>query len=463
MASVSTVGAFNRAWTLGTRFRDVNYRITEMLFPTLVYRREAGDLEGVDRAMVDSIRYQCAVMLFVASAGGGAAYGVMALFGPGFDRAANALALILLLPVIIGVVSIQGTSLWAVNRAWITSVISIARMFFTVGLMVVLTMWIGITGTALASVVGYLGSAIWNFVVARRHMSQPVRALWAPRQMLGQVLAYAGGFASARAVDDIIDGPLGLIAALRGGRRGLRRDPPLGGRPELAGPPPPRRRAPEGAHPFRRPAAGALRGPRPGGGLADEGRRRRRRLVSRVLIVGKGAPDRGGISAFLASMMGSGLTTTHDVTFLNLTRDEVPKSGRLTTGNITRTLTDAVAVLRASGGVDIVHVHTALVPGVTLVRVGLFALAARARGARPVVHAHSGKVQRWLTTRPRRLLARVMLLPAARVVAVSEGGQRALVAATGRPVRLIENGVDARPARRPRARTPARRASSSPG
>lgn len=173
--------------------------------------------------------------------------------------------------------------------------------------------------------------------------------------------------------------------------------------------------------------------------------------MSRVLLVGKGAPDRGGISAFLASMMGSGLTTRHEVTFLNLTRDEVPKSGRLTTGNVTRTLTDAVAVLRASGDADIVHIHTALVPHVTLVRVGLFVLAARARGAQPVVHAHSGKVQRWVTTRPRRLLTRLMLLPAARVVAVSEGGRRALVEATGRPVRLIENGVAVGPPPGPRS------------
>lgn len=217
MSSVQTVGAFNRAWTLGTRFRDVNYRITEVLFPTLVDRREAGDQEGVDRAMVDSVRYQCAAMLLIASAGGGAAYGVMGLFGPGFDRAANALALILLMPVIVGIASIQGTALVAVDRAWMTSVISMARAAVTVGLMFVLTLTMGLTGTALASVLGYMFSATWFFLATRKHMGQPVHTLWLPRQMLGQVLAYAGGFVTARTVDDVIDGPIGLIAALIAG------------------------------------------------------------------------------------------------------------------------------------------------------------------------------------------------------------------------------------------------------
>ncbi|HMN97891.1 MAG TPA: glycosyltransferase family 4 protein [Miltoncostaeaceae bacterium] len=157
--------------------------------------------------------------------------------------------------------------------------------------------------------------------------------------------------------------------------------------------------------------------------------------------MGKGPPDRGGIAAFLSTLQASDLSSRHDLSLLNLTRDEVPRSGRLTASNVRRTLDDAVAVFRASRGVRVVHIHTALVPHVTLVRVTLLALAARARGARVIVHAHSGKVQRWLVSRPRRLLARAGLLPAHRIVAVSEDGRSALARATGRDVRLIENGV----------------------
>ena len=60
-----------------------------------------------------------------------------------------------------------------------------------------------------------------------------------------------------------------------------------------------------------------------------------------------------------------------------------------------------------------------------------------------IVHAHGGLVKLWLTTRPRRVLVRLALWPADRVVAVSEGGREALVAALGHErVLLIDNAVD---------------------
>ncbi len=217
MGSVQAVGAYNRAWTLGSRFRDVNYRITEVLFPTLVARRASGDQRGMDRAMVDSLRYQTAAMLLVAAVGGGAAHGVMGLFGTGFDQGANALALILLVPAIVGVVSILGTALVAADRPWITSVIAIIRMVVTLVLMVGFTYWFSLTGTASALVIGYAGSATFYFVVTRRHMGMPIWSLWTPRQIAGQVLAYAGGFLVSRLVDDATPGPGGLLLALTAG------------------------------------------------------------------------------------------------------------------------------------------------------------------------------------------------------------------------------------------------------
>jgi glycosyltransferase involved in cell wall biosynthesis len=59
------------------------------------------------------------------------------------------------------------------------------------------------------------------------------------------------------------------------------------------------------------------------------------------------------------------------------------------------------------------------------------------------VHVHGGRVALWLTTRRRRLLARVTLFAADRVVAVSEG-VRAVLAASLPPDRvgLIGNGID---------------------
>ena len=88
--------------------------------------------------------------------------------------------------------------------------------------------------------------------------------------------------------------------------------------------------------------------------------------MSRVLLVGKGPPDRGGISAFLQTLLGSELATSHQLSLLNLYRDEVLRGGRFTRANITRTLVDAKNLWLASRQVDVVHINTALVPSATL-------------------------------------------------------------------------------------------------
>ena len=61
-----------------------------------------------------------------------------------------------------------------------------------------------------------------------------------------------------------------------------------------------------------------------------------------------------------------------------------------------RTLRDARAVRDRARGQDIVHIHTALAPTVTVLRAALLAVAARSRGCAVVVHAHGGGLQSWL-------------------------------------------------------------------
>lgn len=166
--------------------------------------------------------------------------------------------------------------------------------------------------------------------------------------------------------------------------------------------------------------------------------------MSRVLLVGKGPPDRGGISAFLQRLLASPLATRHELRVLNLTRPGPPSgAGRFTTSNAARTLRDLVDVRRAAADADVVHVHTALVPLATLLRAGALVRAARPRRNRVLLHVHSGLVERWLHgRRARRLLVRLLLRPCDVVVACSEGSREVLAAAAGGRVRLVDNGVD---------------------
>ena len=164
--------------------------------------------------------------------------------------------------------------------------------------------------------------------------------------------------------------------------------------------------------------------------------------MSKVLLVGKGAPDRGGIPTFLETLRGSRLADEHELVFLNVAHAGTPQGGRATAGNVGRTVRDAVAVFRAARGHDIVHIHSALAPSVTVVRASILALAGRARGCVVVVHAHGGNIQTWLTVPWRRALLRLAMLPAHRVVAVWTAGEEALrrVLPDDR-VALIDNGV----------------------
>lgn len=164
--------------------------------------------------------------------------------------------------------------------------------------------------------------------------------------------------------------------------------------------------------------------------------------MSRVLLVGRAAPERGGIPTYLQMLLDSELSQWHELTLLNQSRGDEPQAGRFTTGNVGRLLRDARELWQAAADHDVVHLHTALAPGVTAVRAGVLALVGRARGARVVVHAHGGRLLLWMTTPGRRRLVRGALAPSHRVLAVSSLLQSALAGAAHRPVDLVDNGVD---------------------
>jgi O-antigen/teichoic acid export membrane protein len=217
MSPVATVGAYSRAWMLGRRFVELNWRITEMLFPTLVERRAAGDREGFDRALVDTIRYCAVGMLLPAAAAGGAATSVMALFGPGFGRAADALGVLLLMPALITAAQILRNALFAVDRPGLSSVIALVRMAITVAATVALTSWLGITGTALGLLTGAVADMAWMSVAMRSRLASPLTTLWPARQMVALLTAYIAGFAAARGVETAVSGLSGLVPALIAG------------------------------------------------------------------------------------------------------------------------------------------------------------------------------------------------------------------------------------------------------
>jgi O-antigen/teichoic acid export membrane protein len=216
VAPVAVVGAYSRALVIPKSVQQASMRITEVLFPTLVGRHTKGDGHGFDRALIDSIRYEVFGMLLLAAAVGGAASSVLQLFGPGFDRAAPALALLVLYPVLASATVTQTQALWAVDRPGLTSIISLVRLAVTIALLVVLTPTMNMVGPALALLAGLLVVLVFSGLALRRHLARPLRATWPLRERLVLLLAYGAGFGAAhlveRAMPSIAALPLCLAA-----------------------------------------------------------------------------------------------------------------------------------------------------------------------------------------------------------------------------------------------------------
>jgi O-antigen/teichoic acid export membrane protein len=214
VTTTAAIGAYNRAAQVAQRLVDINFRILEMLFPTLVERRSQSDDAGFDRAVADSLRYAAIALLLPAAVGGGAAHGIMALFGPGFERAADAFALLLLVPALGAMSSVQQTQLWAVDRPGIVTAIAAGHTALMIALVITLTTAMGITGAALACVLAGVAKLACTSVVARAHWSSPLRALWPARELLGLAAAFGLTFFVARAFDGAVPpGPLPAVIA----------------------------------------------------------------------------------------------------------------------------------------------------------------------------------------------------------------------------------------------------------
>jgi O-antigen/teichoic acid export membrane protein len=220
IAPVSVVGAYSRALTIPQRLQQVNVRIVEVLYPTLVGRRAKGDGHGFDRALIDSVRYGLIGMLLFAAALGGAAHSLLKIFGPGFSSAAPALVLLLLFPALTSMTATQTQALWAVGRPGLTSFIQFARLAVTIGLTVLLTPRMGVTGPAIALIAGYVVVVVWNTIAIHPTLARPIHVTWPLREQLALVVAYAGGFGAANWVERTVPSTLGLLLALVAGTLG---------------------------------------------------------------------------------------------------------------------------------------------------------------------------------------------------------------------------------------------------
>jgi len=169
----------------------------------------------------------------------------------------------------------------------------------------------------------------------------------------------------------------------------------------------------------------------------------------RVLLVGQAAPARGGIPSFLDALSADAeLGALADIRLLNTTRTAERKAGTLTGGNLVNAVVDTWRTYRAARGRDVMHLQTALLPTLPLVRALAVCAAARLAGAAAICHVHSaqvntGRAEAMAAARRARWLLRGLRLVSDRILTVSDHGTAAMrELVPGVAVATVHNAVD---------------------
>ena len=210
--SVDVVGAYSRAWSVIRRFTEANWRVSEMLFPSLISRYRAGDTEGFSRASLDTMRYVLIIALLPAAIGGGAAKSAMDIFGPGFAQGSGAFAVLLIAPALSMMQTIQEAVLLSRDRPSAVSGASFAQLIVTVAGTILLTPSLGIIGPAIGVIAGFATGVMIQMVLLRGAFEGSARRFFPVSHLVAPIVAYVVTFLIARLLAETID--INILALL---------------------------------------------------------------------------------------------------------------------------------------------------------------------------------------------------------------------------------------------------------
>lgn len=213
LVPLPTIGAYNRAWTIARRGLELNYRVTEMLFPTLVERRLAADRRGFDRALVDSLRYTAIAMLLPAAVAAGAAVPIMSIYGPGFASGAGAFAFLVFVPGVVTLSAVQSQALFAESRGMLASAYGLIRAAVTLPAAVLLVKADGVSGVGAGMLIGACAQFVPLSARLPRLLGSSRTELLRAREVLCLLSAGLVGFAIARLISTTLSQPLALVLA----------------------------------------------------------------------------------------------------------------------------------------------------------------------------------------------------------------------------------------------------------
>jgi glycosyltransferase involved in cell wall biosynthesis len=158
--------------------------------------------------------------------------------------------------------------------------------------------------------------------------------------------------------------------------------------------------------------------------------------------MGQGYPTLGGVPTFIDRLINDGwLRERVEFDYLNTTPKGLKRPAALHPSNLWLALRDALALFGRARGKDVVHLNLAPAPVLPLLRALALCAAAKLAGARIVLHAHSGRLERSAEQPAYRLILGVVLRLVDSFVVVSRSAQVA-VGRLSSKTRWIPNGID---------------------
>jgi O-antigen/teichoic acid export membrane protein len=208
---IATVGAWSRAYGLAQRLQELFYRVNEVLMPTLSARHGS---TGYTLSLSRSLRTVGPFVTMIATVGAGAANSIMAMFGPGFALASDALRILLFAFAIAGMASMLGAALIAEGRPTAATSSSVVRAVVSVALIFPFAQTWGLSGAAAALLIGAVAQGVMQSVQIG---TSGFRRENGSRVILATGIGGAAGWLTSWAVTQVLPGAVGVLLGLAAG------------------------------------------------------------------------------------------------------------------------------------------------------------------------------------------------------------------------------------------------------
>jgi len=214
VAGVAQVGAYSRASGLASKLSEASWRISEILFPTLVRHHDRRQPAEFADLLDRTVRLSAAAVFLPVACADGVARPVLQVFGPGFDQATTAMVVLFLGYGCWVISDIISQPIIAIGLPGTLTATTIASSLVTGATMYPFAERWGATGVGVSLLIGWALQLIVRDRITRTRVLEEGTTITTGHTLMATAAAWAAGFAAARIAADALPGFAGLVVGL---------------------------------------------------------------------------------------------------------------------------------------------------------------------------------------------------------------------------------------------------------